>query len=106
MSLSSSSDIDEDVNGSIKQNAKDLGINIHDNDWLDILSILSYVGKNIREARGKFIHYKIVHRYYYTPPRLYRMGIAGNSLCWKCKKRRGHLFTYDLGMLFSSAILA
>ncbi len=106
MSLSSSSDIDEDVNGSIKQNAKDLGINIHDNDWLDILSILSYVGKNIREARGKLIHYKIVHRYYYTPPRLYRMGIAGNSLCWKCKKRRGHLFTYDLGMLFSSAILA
>ncbi len=40
---------------------KDLWINIHDNDWLDILS---NVGKNIREARGKFIHYKIVHRYY------------------------------------------
>ncbi len=65
---------------------KDLGINIHDNDWLDILS---NVGKNIREARGKFIHYKIVHRYYYTPSRLYRMGIAGNSLCWKCKKEEG-----------------
>lgn len=68
---------------------KDLGINIHDNDWLDILF---NVGKNIREARGKLIHYKIVHRYYYTPSILYRMGIAGNNLCWKCKEEEGTYF--------------
>lgn len=63
----------------------DLGINIHDKDWLDILS---NVGKNIREARGKFIHYKIVHRCYYTAI-LLRKGITENNLCWKCKEEEG-----------------
>lgn len=65
---------------------KDLGININDDDWR---YIISNVGKNIREVRGKFIQYKIIHRYYYTPSRLYRMGIAGNNLCWKCNEEEG-----------------
>jgi len=42
---------------------KDLGININDDDWR---YIISNVGKNIREVRGKFIQYKIIHRYYCT----------------------------------------
>lgn len=60
---------------------KDLGINIHGKE--------SYVGMNIREGRGKFIYYKIVHRYYYTASRLNRMGIAGNNICWKCYEEEG-----------------
>lgn len=71
---------------------RDLGIDIDEGEWL---KIISNVGKNIREARGKCIHYKVVHRYYYTPTRLHRMGIAENGLCWKCKDIDGtylHMF--------------
>ena len=39
---------------------KDLGCIIEDGDWL---KILSDKGKHIREAKGKFIQYKIIHRY-------------------------------------------
>lgn len=37
--------------------------------------ILSNNGEYIRDARGKFIQYKILHRYYYTPTRLNKMGL-------------------------------
>lgn len=65
---------------------RDLGVDFDEGEWS---KIMANVGKNIREARGKFIHYKVVHRYYYTPSRLYRMGIAENGLCWKCKETDG-----------------
>ena len=45
----------------------------------------------IREARGKFIQYKILNRYYYTRSRLYKMGIGRNDLCWKCQTVKGTL---------------
>ena len=51
--------------------------------------ILSNNGKYIREARGKFIQYKILHRYYYTPTRLNKMGLIKDSVCWKCKTEQG-----------------
>lgn len=38
----------------------------------------------IGEARGKFIQYKIIHRCYFTPSTLNRIGILNNDLCWKC----------------------
>lgn len=41
-------------------------------------------GWSIRDARRKFAHYKIIHRYYFTPVRLHRMGLIQNNLCWKC----------------------
>ncbi len=59
------------------------------------------MGKNIREARGKCIHSKIVHRYYYTPSRLYRMGIAGNNLCWKCKEEESTYLHFGIVLWFS-----
>ena len=43
----------------------------------------------IREARGKFIQYKIIHRYYFTPSRLNKMGLINNDLCWKCGVEKG-----------------
>jgi len=60
-----------------------------DDDTWD--SILSNSGLHIREARGKFIQYKILNRYYYTPSRLYKMGIGRNDLCWKCQIAKGTL---------------
>lgn len=67
---------------------KDLGCKIDDDLWD---SILSNNGLYIREARGKFIQYKILNRYYYTPSRLCKMGIGRNDLCWKCQIGRGTL---------------
>ena len=67
---------------------KDLGCIMEDNIWL---KIISDNGKYIREAKGKLTQYKIIHRYYFTPLRLYRMGVMNNSLCWKCQKEAGTL---------------
>ena len=65
---------------------RDLGIDFEDNHWE---SIIANAGNGIREARGKFTQYKIIHRYYYTPTRLQKMGIADNNMCWKCKEEVG-----------------
>ena len=65
---------------------KDLGCIVEDSTWL---KIISENGKYIREAKGKFTQYKIMHRYYFTPLRLYRMGVMNNNLCWKCQKEVG-----------------
>lgn len=51
--------------------------------------ILSHTEKYVREARSKYIQYKIIHRYYYTPTRLNRIKLIQDELCWKCKVERG-----------------
>ena len=65
---------------------KDLGCIMLDGEWLNILSDK---GKHMREAKGKFIQYRIIHRYYWTPLRLCRMGVINNTLCWTCQKEAG-----------------
>ena len=45
----------------------------------------------IRDVHGKFTHYKIIHRYYYIPVRLHKMGLIQNNLCWKCNIDGGTL---------------
>lgn len=59
-----------------------------DQQWM---KIVSESGKFIRECKGKFTQHKIIHRYYWTPVRLNRMGVMNNSLCWKCQKDTGTL---------------
>lgn len=59
---------------------KDLGCDFSDEEWV---KILSNTGKYVREARGKFIQFKLIHRFYFTPKR-HRMGLLTNNLCWKC----------------------
>lgn len=65
---------------------KDLGCDLSEQDWLNILS---NTGRHMREAKGKFIQYKIIHRFYFTPSKLHRMGLIGNNLCWKCQSEIG-----------------
>ncbi len=65
---------------------RDIGIVIGDEEWK---IILSNTGKYVREARGQFTQYKIIHRFYLTPLRLNRMGLTNNNVCWKCQKDRG-----------------
>ena len=61
---------------------------MEDSTWL---KIIFDNGKYIREAKGKFTQYKIIHRYYFTPLRLYRMGEMNKNVCWKCQKDAGTL---------------
>lgn len=67
---------------------RDLGCTFEDGIWD---SIVSESGHYIREAKGKFIQYKILNRYYLTPVRLHKMGISKDDLCWKCQRARGTL---------------
>lgn len=63
---------------------RDLGTNLTQDKWLDILA---GCGKYVREARGKFTQYKILHRKYHTPVRLHRMKLLKDNEFWKCKTR-------------------
>ena len=47
---------------------RDLGSEIREELWQDIVS---NVGWATRDTRSKFIHYKIVHSYYFTPLKLF-----------------------------------
>lgn len=50
-------------------------------------------GWAITDARSKIIHYKIVHRYYYqyyySPSKMFKMGLLQNDHCWKCGNNVG-----------------
>ena len=77
---------------------RDLECDIDQDTWEHILADN---GKYIKEIRCKFIQYKILHRFYWTPCRLFRMGLMNNDIFWKCKKETGtflHLI-WDCGMV-------
>ena len=59
---------------------RDLRTNITQEKWLDMLA---GCGKYVKEARGKFTQYKIIHRYYHTPVRLHRMKLLIDNKCWR-----------------------
>ena len=55
---------------------------------------LRLVGKDnnqcrLREARGKFIHYRILP-WYFTAVRLHETGLLENNLCWNSKGQVGN----------------
>ena len=74
---------------------KDLSCTLDEKTWE---GILSNTEKYKRDARGKFIQYKIINRYYFTPSRLNRMGLLNNDLCWKCGEKKWHIYTCIMGM--------
>lgn len=55
---------------------KGLGGEISEDVWQDVIS---NVGWATGDARSKFIHYKIVHRCYFTPLKLFKMGLTQDS---------------------------
>ena len=65
---------------------RDLGEEIEDDKWS---KIVADCGKYVKEARGKFTQYKVLHRYYFTPSRLHRMKLLNNNVCRKCKTEVG-----------------
>lgn len=65
---------------------KDLGYTFNGESWDNVIS---KGGKFVREARGKFIQYKIINRHNNTPSRLFRMGLTDDGFCWDCKTGQG-----------------
>ena len=56
---------------------RDLNCDTEEDEWENIMA---NTGWSIRDVRGKFTHYKIIHRYYYMPVRLHKMGLIQNNL--------------------------
>ena len=67
---------------------RDLEITISDDNWIKILRN----GKKMsRELRTRLIQFKIINRVYWTPARLFRLGLVDGPECWKCQERDGTL---------------
>ena len=50
-----------------------LGCKLNEEIWL---RILTNSGKYIKEAYGEFTHYRLIHRFYFTSSKLYRMVVG------------------------------
>ncbi len=81
---------------------KDLGNEIREESWQEVVS---NIGWSTRGARSKFIHYKIVHRYYFTPLKLYKMDLTKNNKCWKCNKEAGTFLHGSVELSYGITIL-
>ena len=44
-----------------------------------------------RELRTRLIQFKIINRIYWTPSRLFRVGLSESPKCWKCQDMDGSL---------------
>ena len=78
---------------------RDLNSNIEEVAWE---KVVSNAGRPVRDAISKFTHYKVIHRRYYTPVKLRKMGLMKDNLCWKCMNVTGsylHLL-WDCPLVF------
>ena len=67
---------------------RDLNLTFSDEDWNRICRNIKVVS---RDARVRLIQFKIMHRFYWTPSRLFRLGLSSTSHCWRCKSEEGTL---------------
>ena len=65
---------------------RDLNSNIQEDAWKEVVF---NAGWPVRDALSKFTHYKVIHRYYYTPVKLHRMRLMEENRCWKCMNDTG-----------------
>lgn len=78
---------------------RDLNTRIDEEAWEELVKT---VGWSVRYIVNKFLHFKVIHRYYYTPIKLRKMGLMGNDKCWKCMSDTGsylHLL-WDCSFVF------
>lgn len=65
-----------------------MNLTLDDREW-------DMICKNVktlsRDARVRLIQFKIINHFYWTPSRLYRLGLKATSNCWRCKSGEGHL---------------
>ena len=77
---------------------RDFNSNIKEEAWE---KVVSNAGWPVTDAISKFTH-KVIHRYYYTPAKLHKMGLMKDNLCWKCMNVTGsylHLL-WDYPLVF------
>lgn len=67
---------------------KDLGITYEEEEWDKITGITKQVSRDIRI---KLIQFKILHRFYWYPSRLFRLGLKETPDCWRCVGEGGDL---------------
>lgn len=67
---------------------RDLNLTFSDEEWNRICRSVKVVS---RDARVRLIQFKIIHRFYWTPSRLFRLGLLPTSNCWRCKSEEGDL---------------
>ena len=61
---------------------RDLSLMLERDEWVKICKNIKMLS---RDARVYLIQFKIMHRLYWTPPRLFRLGLT------ECKYKEGHL---------------
>lgn len=67
---------------------RDLNLTLDDKEWERICKNIKALS---RDARVRLIQFKIIHRFYWTPSRLFRIGLKDTPNCWRCKSEEGHL---------------
>lgn len=69
---------------------KDLKMSFTESEWNKIGQNFRKLSRDVRVIR--LIQFKIVNRYYWTPMRLYRLGLKNTPNCWKCHSSDGTMF--------------
>ena len=59
----------------------ELNVIITEKQWLYCCSAIQKVSFN---SRHRLLHFKFLHRMYYTPLRLHKLGLRGDSYCQRC----------------------
>ena len=60
---------------------RELGVTYDEQEWAKVC------GNSVtlsRELRVRLIQFKILHRLYWTPSRLFRLGLKDSATCWNC----------------------
>ncbi len=64
-------------------------------------TVLNTVFSSSKNMAHQLIHYKFVHKFYFTPVHRFKLKLIYSDLCTKCPGSvRGGLFTYVLGLLY------
>lgn len=67
---------------------KDLNLSWEAEEWENIFKNIKLMS---RDAKIRLMQFKIMHRFYWTPSRLYRLGLSQTPNCWRCKSEQGDL---------------
>ncbi len=68
--------------------SNDLNLSLSDEDWSRICRNCKTVSRNLGV---RLIQFKILNRFYWTPSRLFRLGLKDSAKCWKCEREDGDL---------------
>ena len=80
---------------------RDLNLTFSDEDWNRICKNVKVFS---RDTRVHLIQFKIIHCFYWTPTRLFRLGSLPTSNCWQCRAEEGNLFSFE-GIFVSVPVL-